>query len=70
MKRELGILPNTRVVGIVANLRPVKAVDIFLKAAAMVYTQINDVRFLIIGDGDERKNLESLAVTLNIDDCV
>jgi L-malate glycosyltransferase len=70
MRRELGIADKTAVVGIVANLRPVKGVDVFLRAATFVRKQIPDVRFLVIGEGNERSRLEALSRELRIDDVV
>jgi len=42
-----------RRVGMVANLRPVKGPDVFLRAAAIVAGDLPDVRFQIAGTGDE-----------------
>ena len=55
-------------VGIVANLnRPVKRVDLFVKAASLVVRQFPDVQFWIVGDGPLRGELESLASELCIE---
>jgi len=55
------------VVGIVANLnRPVKRVDLFIKAAALVYKDLPDMTFWIIGDGYLRPDLERLSSTLGL----
>lgn len=45
--------PVIRRVGMVANLRPVKGPDVFLRAAAIVGARLPDVRFQIAGTGDE-----------------
>ena len=42
-----------RRVGMVANLRPVKGPDVFLRAAAIVAGRLPNVRFQIAGSGDE-----------------
>ena len=53
------------VVAIVANLnRPVKRVDLFIKACAIVHKECPDVRFQVIGDGFLRSDLEKLAENL------
>ena len=62
----LGIQDEYCVVCIVANLRPVKAVDIFLRAAGLLVDDYPLVRFLVIGDGPERRKLESLTNELQI----
>jgi glycosyltransferase involved in cell wall biosynthesis len=50
------------IVGIVANLnRPVKRVDLFIRAAALVSRRYQDAEFWIIGDGDLRIELENMA---------
>ena len=54
-------------VGIVANAnRPVKRLDVFLKAAARVLTKHNDVRFAVVGGGQLLDNLKHLAQELGI----
>lgn len=45
-------------VGMVANLRPVKAPDAFIEAARRVITRHGDVVFRIAGEGDLRGDLE------------
>jgi L-malate glycosyltransferase len=55
------------IIGIVANLnRPVKRVDLFIKAAAQVQKKIPEVTFWIAGDGHLRKYLEKLATELGV----
>jgi len=57
-------------VGIVANLdRAVKRVDLFLKAASIVRQRISPVRFVVVGDGHLRPELERDAERLGIHDC-
>lgn len=65
-------LPTKRVrssemtVGIVANLRPVKAPEVFVNAAAMIATRYKNVSFCLAGDGEMRPGLERLASDLGI----
>jgi glycosyltransferase involved in cell wall biosynthesis len=55
------------IVGIVANLnRPVKRVDLFLKAAARVNQFCPEARFWVVGDGGLREDLERLAGDLSL----
>ncbi len=68
--RERSLLESP-LVGIVANLnRPVKRVEDFIAAAAMVYQQHSSVRFIIIGDGHLRLQLEALAATLGVAEAI
>lgn len=62
-REELGFSASTRLVGIVARLVPIKGVDIFLSAAEQVAGAVPDVRFVVIGDGELRAELESVART-------
>jgi glycosyltransferase involved in cell wall biosynthesis len=51
-----------RRVGMVANLRSVKGVDVFVEAAALIATRRPDVEFLVAGEGPQRPELERLIV--------
>jgi len=71
IKRGQKIRPDDFVVGIVANLnRPVKRVDVFLRAAAEVLKRAESVSFVIVGGGKMEKELKSLAASLGIQDRV
>jgi L-malate glycosyltransferase len=65
-RAQLGIAPKTPTIGIMANLRPVKGIDVFLRAASLVKRQFTDVKFVIAGEGAERNNLTALAGELGI----
>jgi len=60
IRRELGLKEESFVVGIVANLRPVKRVDTFLRAAALANSSRADLQFLVAGDGEQRKEFENM----------
>src|SRR5262249_39410921 len=47
-----------RRVGLVANLRPVKGVDVFVDAAARIARADPEVTFAVAGDGESRPALE------------
>ena len=64
--RQLGLPPDAPVVGIVAALRPEKNHALFLRAAARVRRTVSGARFLLVGDGPQRGELESLAASLDI----
>ena len=62
---------RTPVVGIVANLdRPVKRVDLFLRAARLVRQAVGQAEFVVIGEGHLRPALTREAATLGILDSV
>ncbi len=60
LRRELGAPYNTRLVAIVARLVPVKNHKMFIDAVEMLRSDssIQEVKFLIIGDGELRIELE------------
>lgn len=66
LHRELGIPVESRLVTIVARLVPIKAHDVFLAAAALVAPSRPDVRFLVVGDGERRAELERMAGDLGL----
>ena len=57
-RQAVGLPPDAPVVGIVANLRPVKDHGLFLRMAALVAASDARVHFAIIGEGDQRERLE------------
>ena len=69
LRRDLG-LGDSKVVGIVAKLSPVKGHRHFLKAAALISKAHGDVSFLIVGDGPERTRLERTADELGLSEKV
>jgi len=70
LRQELGLAPEHPVAGIVAALRPEKNHALFLRAAALVHRELPQARFLIVGDGPQRDELESLAAELSISEVV
>jgi glycosyltransferase involved in cell wall biosynthesis len=66
LRRDLGVSASTPLVGIVARLVPIKAHEVFLEAAARVHAAMPEVRFVIVGDGERRGELEALASELGV----
>ncbi len=64
-KRELKIDPDEKVVGMVANMRPAKGYQYFIRSAAIISKNVPKVRFLIIGE--EEDNLKE-SITRQIED--
>jgi L-malate glycosyltransferase len=50
-----------RRIGVVANLRPVKGLDVFIRAASVLASRYPDSTFSIAGEGEQRAFLEDLA---------
>ena len=55
-------------VGIVANLRPVKGLDLFVEAAARLRVQHPRTTFFVAGQGELQPQLERQAATLGLND--
>jgi glycosyltransferase involved in cell wall biosynthesis len=70
VRSSLGIAGAGAIIGIVAALIPLKGHRYFLEGAAYVVKQFPKIRFLIIGDGPERANLEKMARQLELDNHV
>jgi colanic acid/amylovoran biosynthesis glycosyltransferase len=66
IKTELTIPVHHQVVGLIARLEPAKDVTTFLRAAALVAQQRQDVSFLIVGGGSLQGNLEREARQLQL----
>jgi len=69
LRAELG-LGAVPLVGIVARLAPVKAHNVFLRAAAALRERMPDVHFVVVGDGELRASLEALASELGLGGCL
>jgi glycosyltransferase involved in cell wall biosynthesis len=66
LRKELGLAADAPVAGIVAALRPEKNHALLLRAAARVLHVLPKARFLVVGDGPRRGELEALAESLSI----
>jgi glycosyltransferase involved in cell wall biosynthesis len=66
VRRVLGIEEDSPLIGTAGRLVPIKGLDHLLKATTIMQAEFPGVKVLIIGDGPERKNLESKASSLGI----
>jgi glycosyltransferase involved in cell wall biosynthesis len=57
VREELGVADHERVVTLIARLVPIKRVDRFLRVARMLSSE-EDVRFVVVGDGELRDELQ------------
>jgi len=67
VRHELGVDPDTYLIGTVGRLSPVKGHASFLRAARLVLHKQSRARFLIVGDGPLSAELHAMAVDLRID---
>lgn len=64
LRERLGAADDTLLIGVVGALRPEKAVHVLLEAFALV--RPCNAKLIIVGDGQSRLQLETLAVERNI----
>lgn len=70
VRAELGISPDAFVVGTVAQLRPEKALDVLVRAAAEAAPRIPGMHVVIAGHGPEEESLDALAASLGVNGAV
>lgn len=68
VRSELGLKADVPLVGIVAALRSEKNHTLLVRAAAKLREKHPELNWIVVGDGPERKTIESLARELLIDD--
>jgi glycosyltransferase involved in cell wall biosynthesis len=61
VRADLGIPPDAPVIGTVGLLRPEKALDLLIRAAAPLLPEMSELRVLIAGDGPDKEPLRELA---------
>jgi glycosyltransferase involved in cell wall biosynthesis len=66
IRAALGIPPDARVIGTVGRLTEVKRQDLLIRGFSQLLPQVPDAWLLIVGDGNERERLESLAGELRV----
>jgi len=67
LRRELGLADDSKLAGIVARLVPIKNHRLFLQAAQAVAEAVPQARFLVVGDGELREELEAYSRDLGLD---
>lgn len=70
LKERYKITSKDTVFGTVARLDPIKNQTMMIKAFAKVADESQLVKLIIVGDGEERNNLEALVEELNIQNSV
>lgn len=69
-KKELGISESSKIIGQIGRLHVCKRHDISLQAFKKVVQQYSNVIFLIVGEGEEKQNIEHLIKKLELDQYV
>lgn len=60
-RTDFGIADDAFVVGMIGRVSPQKAPDIFIKSARLIHDNIKNSAFIIVGDGEEREEVECFA---------
>lgn len=60
-RTDFGIADDAFVVGMIGRVSPQKAPDIFIKSAKLIHDNIKNSAFIIVGDGEEREEVECFA---------
>lgn len=60
-RSELGIGNDSFVVGMIGRLSAQKAPDVFIRAAEIIHKEIPNSAFIIVGDGEQREEIETFA---------
>lgn len=68
VKEQLGLSQKIKYVCFVGNLVPWQGVEYLIKAAPMVLEKVPEARFLVVGDGMMRSELESMVKKLDLQD--
>ena len=69
-RRELGISPQEKIVGMVSRLETVKGPEYFIEAANSVAKKISGVRFFVVGEGSLSSGLKERSQQLGLKDKV
>ncbi|GGA84398.1 glycosyl transferase [Neiella marina] len=70
LRQQLGIADSTKILGTVARMDPIKNHKMMLEAVAKVTANHPNTVFLLVGDGDERANIEGWIEQLELQDRV
>lgn len=67
---KLKIKKDEKVIIFVGRLHSIKGLSYLIEAMEIIYQKYPKSRLLIVGDGEERTNLENLVKKMNLDKCV
>lgn len=69
-KEELGIPHNSYIFGMVGRISKQKSPDIFIKFASLIKKQIPNAFFILVGDGEEKNEIEKMIKEYKLNDSV
>jgi glycosyltransferase involved in cell wall biosynthesis len=69
-REHFGLGPETRIIGYLGRLSPIKGPDLAVRAIAPLVPELQDVHLVVAGDGPERGRLETLVQSLQVDQWV
>lgn len=67
LKKSLGIKPNEKIILFLGRVASEKSIDVIMYIMPSIFEEHPDYKFLIVGDGPSKKDLEEQARKLNID---
>lgn len=70
LRAEQGFSTEHRLVGIIGRLVPIKHHELFFEAARGLLARLPEARFVVVGDGERRGELEALAARLGLGEAV
>jgi glycosyltransferase involved in cell wall biosynthesis len=65
-KSSIGLAGEYPIIGVVGNWRPVKGLITFLKAAGQIYHEMPSAYFVLVGFGEQERELKSLVRNVGI----
>ena len=66
VREQMGIPPDAKIIGIVANLRPIKRIDDLIKAFGQLAKANSNLWLVIVGTGGLEKSLRNLGHSLGV----
>lgn len=70
LKNSLGIKPDEKVILLVGRIAEEKSIDVVMNSMPIVFRSLPKTKFVVVGDGPSKNDLEELAKKLNIQDKV
>lgn len=70
VRREFGLAPGQRVISVIGVLRSWKRIDLFIDVAAILAREEPSLRFLVVGEGPQEKNIRRKVEELGVGDRV
>ncbi len=71
-RKKIGVADEVIIIGLVARIHPLKAHDVFLKAASIYCQHDNNIKLICVGEGADKEleKLQSLSMSLGLENNV